>query len=70
MKGIWDEYQASETPPVCTCGTLRILDEQDQRKKLTQFIMGLDNSYANAGGQILVMQPLPSGSSFCFDKAG
>lgn len=32
MKGIWDEYLILETPPVCTYGASKILDEQDQRK--------------------------------------
>lgn len=33
---IWDEYLALETPPLCTCGASRVLEEQDQRRKLTQ----------------------------------
>lgn len=60
MKGIWDEYFVLETPPLCTCGAYRILEEQDQRRKLTQFIIGLDGSYANARGQILMMSSLPN----------
>lgn len=50
---------ALETPHICTCGASKILDEQDQRRKLTQFLMGLDDSYSNARGQILMMSPLP-----------
>ncbi|GKB93396.1 hypothetical protein Tco_0979533 [Tanacetum coccineum] len=34
--------------------------ERNQRKRLIQFLMGLDDSYANVMGQILLMQPLPS----------
>nr|GEU94285.1 zinc finger, CCHC-type [Tanacetum cinerariifolium] len=34
-------------------------DERDQRKRLIQFFMGLDESYTNVRGQILLIQPLP-----------
>ncbi|GKD62086.1 hypothetical protein Tco_1299595, partial [Tanacetum coccineum] len=34
--------------------------ERDQRKRLIQFLMGLDECYANVKGQVLLMQPLPT----------
>nr|GEW28589.1 hypothetical protein [Tanacetum cinerariifolium] len=33
--------------------------DRDQRKRLIQFLMGLDECYSNLRGQILPMQPLP-----------
>ncbi|XP_071719339.1 uncharacterized protein [Rutidosis leptorrhynchoides] len=60
----WDEIDAIEAPYVCTCvctcenGKLNI--ERDQRKRLMQFLMGLDECYSNIRGQILLMQPLPN----------
>ncbi|GKC17149.1 hypothetical protein Tco_1013931 [Tanacetum coccineum] len=64
MKGLWDEFDALEAPYVCTCVCScengKENDERDHRKRLIQFLMGLDDSYANVRGQILLMQPLPS----------
>ncbi|XP_071700335.1 uncharacterized protein [Rutidosis leptorrhynchoides] len=64
LKGFWDEIYAIEAPYVCTCtctcenGKTNV--ERDQRKRLMQFLMGLDECYSNIRGQILLMQPLPS----------
>nr|GEU64097.1 cysteine-rich RLK (receptor-like protein kinase) 8 [Tanacetum cinerariifolium] len=64
LKGFWDEYDALEALYMCTCvcncNNGRINGERDQRKRLIQFLMGLDESYSNVRGQILLMQPLPS----------
>ncbi|GKE09022.1 cysteine-rich receptor-like protein kinase 8 [Tanacetum coccineum] len=38
----------------------RINGERDQKKRLIQFLMGLDECYSNIRGQILLMQPLPN----------
>ncbi|GJW36765.1 cysteine-rich receptor-like protein kinase 8 [Tanacetum coccineum] len=63
LKGIWDEFDAFEAPYlclyVCSCANGRINGERDQRKRLIQFLMGLDECYSNIRGQILLMQPLP-----------
>ncbi|GJS72849.1 retrovirus-related pol polyprotein from transposon RE1 [Tanacetum coccineum] len=37
----------------------RINGERDQRKRLIRFLIGLDESYSNIRGQVLLMQPLP-----------
>jgi len=52
LKGLWDELLSfnSET---CTCGA------QNDRTKLIQFLIGLNESYSGARGQILLMNPLP-----------
>lgn len=45
---------------LCNCENGRNNGERDQRKRLIQFLMGLDESYSNIRGQILLMQPLPT----------
>ncbi|GJT41668.1 cysteine-rich receptor-like protein kinase 8 [Tanacetum coccineum] len=44
LKGLWDEVDG----------------ERDQWKRLIQFLMGLDECYANIRGQILLMNPVPT----------
>ncbi|XP_024195778.1 uncharacterized protein LOC112198922 [Rosa chinensis] len=53
LKGLWDEL-ASYNTITCTCRA------QNDRSKLMQFLMGLNESYAATRGQILLMNPLPS----------
>ncbi|GJV07798.1 cysteine-rich receptor-like protein kinase 8 [Tanacetum coccineum] len=54
MKGLWDEYDSLEAPYMCVCACVcengRINGERDQRKRLIQFLMGLDECYANVRG--------------------
>lgn len=64
MKNLWDEYIALE-PTIsckcnCKCGIHKQQEDRDQRKKLLQFLMGLNESFSAARGQILMMNPLPS----------
>ncbi|GKB18098.1 cysteine-rich receptor-like protein kinase 8 [Tanacetum coccineum] len=63
LKGYWDELDALEAPYTCTCKcgceNGKTNGEREQRKRLIQFLMGLDDSYTNIRGQILLMQPLP-----------
>ncbi|GKB99733.1 hypothetical protein Tco_0985870 [Tanacetum coccineum] len=44
----------------CVCENERINGERDQRKRLIQFLMGLDECFANVRGQILLMNPMPT----------
>jgi hypothetical protein len=53
LKGLWDEL-VSFNSETCTCGA------HNDRTKLIQFLMGLNESYSGARGQILLMNPLPS----------
>ncbi|GJT86700.1 cysteine-rich receptor-like protein kinase 8 [Tanacetum coccineum] len=64
LKGLWDEYDSLEAPYMCVytcvCENGRINGERDQRKRLIQLLMGLDECYANIRGQILLMSPMPT----------
>ncbi|GJU81846.1 cysteine-rich receptor-like protein kinase 8 [Tanacetum coccineum] len=67
LKGFWDELDALEAPHLCNCPwnceNRRENVERDQRKRLIQFLMGLDKGYSNIRGQILLMYPLPTADS-------
>lgn len=58
LKGLWDELDALEAPYACTCSCTcengKLNGEREQRKRLIQFLMGLDESYTNLRGQILL----------------
>ncbi|GKA09337.1 cysteine-rich receptor-like protein kinase 8 [Tanacetum coccineum] len=64
LKGLWDEIDALEAPYMCTCNCVcangRLNRARESRKRLLQFLMGLDECFANVRGQILLMQPLPN----------
>ncbi|KAF7151998.1 hypothetical protein RHSIM_Rhsim01G0108500 [Rhododendron simsii] len=52
LKGLWDEL-GSYNDTVCSCGA------DHKRRRLMQFLMGLNESYKGIRGQILLMNPLP-----------
>lgn len=54
LKSLWDELSSHTDASSCTCGA------QHDRQRLMQFLMGLNESYSAARGQILLMNPLPS----------
>ncbi|KAB2630179.1 hypothetical protein D8674_007698 [Pyrus ussuriensis x Pyrus communis] len=54
MKSLWDELSSYSESVSCTCGA------QNERNKLMQFLMGLNDSYSVVRGQLLLMNPLPT----------
>ncbi|XP_076906769.1 uncharacterized protein LOC143563001 [Bidens hawaiensis] len=60
MKSIWDELNAINTIPSCTCGVAHAFSKRDEDKRLIQFLFGLNLSYDMIRSNILMMQPLPS----------
>ncbi|KAG8646687.1 hypothetical protein MANES_09G022870v8 [Manihot esculenta] len=60
LKGLWDELGSMETLPPCTCGASKAIDELNNRNRLLQFLMGLNDAYRTVRDQILGMDPLPS----------
>ena len=59
LKALWDELTSYHEPSTCTCGGLKKINERDEKERVMQFLMGLNESYAAVRGQILLMQPLP-----------
>ncbi|XP_070675698.1 uncharacterized protein [Malus domestica] len=59
LKALWDELSSYHEPSTCTCGGLKTVNDQDEKERVMQFLMGLNESYAVVCGQILLMQPLP-----------
>ncbi|KAK4478963.1 hypothetical protein RD792_014470 [Penstemon davidsonii] len=60
LKGLWDEREALCSIPKCTCGTMKDILQFQQNQKTMKFLMGLNEVYASARGQILLMDPLPT----------
>ncbi|KAM1801308.1 hypothetical protein ACFX11_032935 [Malus domestica] len=54
LKSLWDELSSYSDSSSCTCGA------QNERNRLMQFLMGLNDSYSAVRGQILLMNPLPT----------
>lgn len=67
MKQLWDDLD--ELMPdsdllcrcgLCICDRTKIIAEAENKEKLIQFQVGLNDSFTNSQNQILVLQPLPS----------
>ncbi|WJZ95113.1 hypothetical protein VitviT2T_013904 [Vitis vinifera] len=59
LKAFWDELSSYHEVLSCSCGGLEKLKEMDEKERVMQFLMGLNDSYAAIREQILLMQPLP-----------
>ncbi|RVW80139.1 Retrovirus-related Pol polyprotein from transposon RE2 [Vitis vinifera] len=60
LKILWDELRKFQPVPICHCGGLRVWTDYQHREYVLQFLMGLNDSYAQIRGQILMMDPLPA----------
>nr|XP_028959274.1 uncharacterized protein LOC114825097 [Malus domestica] len=54
LKKLWDELASYSDSTSCTYGA------QNERNKLMQFLMSLNESYSAIRGQVLLMNPLPT----------
>ncbi|KAK1412979.1 hypothetical protein QVD17_34637 [Tagetes erecta] len=57
---MWRQYDTLIDLPKCTCAASNDLTKFNQRIKLMQFLMGLDDTYQPLRTQILSKEPLPS----------
>ncbi|KAL5565621.1 hypothetical protein UlMin_028785 [Ulmus minor] len=60
LKVLWDELKEFQPVPVCQCGGLRVWSDHQHKEYVLHFLMGLNESYAQIRGQILMMEPLPA----------
>jgi hypothetical protein len=66
LKSLWDELSNYRPIPTCTCspscscGTLSSIVDNYNQEYIFQFLMGLNDSFSNIRGQILLIDPLPS----------
>uniref|UniRef100_A0A3Q7EEE4 Retrotransposon Copia-like N-terminal domain-containing protein n=1 Tax=Solanum lycopersicum TaxID=4081 RepID=A0A3Q7EEE4_SOLLC len=60
LKDLWDEYDSIMPPPACNCPKSKEFFEHFQYQRMLQFLMGLNDGYAQARSQILLMHQLPS----------
>ncbi|KAH0672224.1 hypothetical protein KY284_023311 [Solanum tuberosum] len=60
LRDLWVEFDSITPVPGCDCAKSRDFVMFMDNQKLLQFLMGLNESYEQASGQILMMIPLPS----------
>ncbi|KAJ9682347.1 hypothetical protein PVL29_018297 [Vitis rotundifolia] len=58
FKVLLEELKNFQALPACHCGGLQVWLEYQQQENVIQFLMGLNDSYAQTRGQILMMEPL------------
>uniref|UniRef100_A0A6N2KIH2 Retrotransposon Copia-like N-terminal domain-containing protein n=1 Tax=Salix viminalis TaxID=40686 RepID=A0A6N2KIH2_SALVM len=60
LKTLWDELKMSSPVIQCSCGGMKQLTNNEEKMRLSQFLMGLNESYSAIRGQIMLMQSLPT----------
>ncbi|XP_075481129.1 uncharacterized protein LOC142521842 [Primulina tabacum] len=59
MRTLWDELKEFQPVSVCKCGAIKDWINYHNQECSMQFLMGLNESYAQNRAQILMMDPLP-----------
>lgn len=60
MRNLWDEVDALMPCPSCNCPESRNYAQHHNYQRLLQFLMGLNETYAQCRSQILMMSPIPT----------
>lgn len=60
LKDLWDKFDSIVLPPSYECGKSKDYTDSMFRRKLLQFLMGLNDSYSQAHSEIFMMNPPPS----------
>ncbi|CAL9005330.1 unnamed protein product [Prunus brigantina] len=59
LRALWDELSTYHEPLICDCEGLKKLADREEKEKVMQFLMGLNDSYSTVRGSILMMNPIP-----------
>ncbi|CAL2228141.1 unnamed protein product [Prunus armeniaca] len=59
LKALWDELASYQEPFSCDCEGMKNLAEREEKERVMQFLMGLNDTYSTVRGSILMMNPLP-----------
>ncbi|KAM5572249.1 hypothetical protein ABKV19_012354 [Rosa sericea] len=59
LKALWDELASYLEPVTCECEGMNKLANREEKERVMQFLMGLNDSYSTVRGSILMMNPLP-----------
>jgi hypothetical protein len=60
LKGLRDELHNYRFVPECSCGSSKAIQEHNHQEYVMQFLVGLNDSFAQVRGQILLLDPLPA----------
>ncbi|XP_075091511.1 uncharacterized protein LOC142171717 [Nicotiana tabacum] len=60
LKDMWDEYDVMAPTPSCPCPKSKVFLEHIRQQRLVQFLSRLNESFAQAKGQIMLMIPTPT----------
>ena len=60
LKALWEEMNEYKPATECTCGALRPILDHFHFEQVMQFLMGLNDQFAQVRAQILLMEPIPS----------
>ncbi|XP_075084768.1 uncharacterized protein LOC142168017 [Nicotiana tabacum] len=60
LKELWAEFDALMPCPRCGCEESKKYAEHFESHRLLQFLMGLNESYAQSSNQIMIMSPTPT----------
>ncbi|XP_020415631.1 uncharacterized protein LOC109948111 [Prunus persica] len=59
LKALWDELDSYHEPIICTCEGSTTRASREEKERVMQFLMGLNEPYSTVRGSILMMSPIP-----------
>ncbi|CAL9007106.1 unnamed protein product [Prunus brigantina] len=58
LKALWDELDSYHEPIICTCEGSTTRASREEKERVMQFLMGLNEPYSTVRGSILMMSPI------------